>query len=374
MMLWSTVLAITMTQAEVGTEPAPGTAGTSDSALRDADENLRAGDVGAARSLYEEVAARHPDSLDAQLARRSIEVLTLCPHCGLRETATEVLVVEPYSKLTGERVNLTTWEKLDFGSTAFLYGLSIGFSYTIAAEDDDVTPLVLGSALYLIAAVAYLNSAQPDRGDLPLVLGITSYVPTTVGLALAMTDADAEEAGTAIALAGALSLPAAILIARDTSFDPGDAQLVRDAGFWGMVLSFTGVGASQSDSKDMAAAALVGLYGGLALGLGVAMNSEISLERVRVTTWGGYGGGILGALVTASSDDEEGLLQGISVGALAGLIITFAATSGLDRIPDNADILSLDDIDILAPAVMVATGADGRDRLLPGIDLARGRF
>ena len=70
------------------------------------------------------------------------------------------------------------------------------------------------------------------------------------------------------------------------------------------------------------------------LGLLAAKYSEVSLERVRVTTWGGYGGAVLGALVGASgSDGGRGVWGGITVGSLLGLGITFLATGSMDGIP-----------------------------------------
>jgi hypothetical protein len=75
---------------------------------------------------------------------------------------------------------------------------------------------------------------------------------------------------------------------------------------------------------------LLGLGSGLGLGLLAANTTEVSLERVRVSTWGGYGGAVLGALLgvsAADQDKEAGLYKGITIGALTGLVITFVASS-----------------------------------------------
>ena len=42
-------------------------------------------------------------------------------------------------------------------------------------------------------------------------------------------------------IVGVLSVPIAIAAARHLDPDPGDMQLVRDAGFWGLVLGTTGM-------------------------------------------------------------------------------------------------------------------------------------
>ena len=110
-----------------------------------------------------------------------------------------------------------------------------------------------------------------------------------------------------------LAIPAAIIAARKLDLDPGDTQLVRDAGFWGLVLATTGTlafgGETRTDygferyvtpsNRKVAGLSLAGLYGGLTLGTIAAMNSEVSLERVRITTWGGYGGTVVGLLLGA---------------------------------------------------------------------------
>ena len=123
---------------------------------------------------------------------------------------------------------------------------------------------------------------------------------------------------------------------------------MRDAGFWGLLLSVTGTlaigthhysggdvyGDTTPSTRTVAAAGLAGLYGGLGLGLLAATHSEVSLERVRVTTWGGYGGALLGALIGASDNGgARGVWGGSTIGALVGLGVTLLATSSMDGIP-----------------------------------------
>jgi hypothetical protein len=265
---------------------------------------------------------------------------------------------EPYSLKTSERLRLTVWEKVDFGVTAFLYGMSVGLSFSLSQDSKTassvLTPVALGAVAYTLGAVGFLQLENPDRGDLPLALGITSYVPTTALLAITAADphASGHTTGTATTVAGLLSIPFAVLAARNFDLDPGDAQLVRDAGFWGLALSTLGTmgfaghredwgyGYSSYESpsgRKVAVAGLVGLYGGLGLGLLAASASEVSLERVRVTTWGGYGGAVVGLLLGAGMNNgrDEDIFRGAAIGALAGLVITFASTGSLDGIPDE---------------------------------------
>ncbi|MES1205283.1 MAG: hypothetical protein ABUS79_05040 [Pseudomonadota bacterium] len=363
---------------------APPAAVTAATALADADAAVAAGDLVRARDLFDWLARSHPDTPEAREARRAVGILdararttrpsptrtvagsargagsqtgdTLEPDPDA-EPDHVVIRHEPYSTRTSERLRLTAWEKLDFGVTSFLYGMSVGFSYAIGLDSNDsasaAMPIALGAAAYTLGSVAFLKLGNPDRGDLPLALAITSYLPTTTLLiANAVYDyPDAKKTALAVASAGIVSVPIAIAAAQKLDLDPGDTQLVRDAGFWGLVLGTTGMlgfgGSSMSSygfsyhqepsGRATAAAGLLGLYGGLGLGILGATQSEVSLERVRVTTWGGYGGGVLGAVLGLglTNGDEVGLYRGVAIGALAGLLVTFASTGSLDGIPPD---------------------------------------
>ena len=342
-----------------------------------ADAAVDAGNLDRAGGLYDRLVREFPTVPEAAEARRALKIIGArdrsappAPSPGSpepvangrqdrdapeRERRQDPIVMrqEPYSARTLERLRLTTWEKLDFGVTSFLYGMSVGFSFALSEDNPDgssaTTPVALGAIAYTLGAVGYLNLADPDRGDLPLALAITSYIPTTTLLVahLAFDHPDGKNVALAVGGAGLLSVPIAIAATRNLDLDPGDTQLVRDAGFWGLALGTAGTlgfgGKTTSDQfgfsvyqspsdKTVAGVALAGLFGGLGLGLVAASHSDVSLERVRVTTWGGYGGGLVGLLLSASSSTEN-TWRGIAIGSLAGLILTFASTSGLDGIP-----------------------------------------
>jgi len=245
---------------------------------------------------------------------------------------------------------------------------------------------------YTVAAVGFLSLANPDRGDLPLALAISSYVPTTVllGANFFNNHPNQKHVAAATAVAGLLSVPAAVIAAKQLDLDPGDTQLVRDAGFWGLVLSITAIegfgGQTQTygngnltytaytapTGRTVAGTGLLGLYGGLGLGLLAAHFTDVSLERVRVTTWGGYGGAIIGLLLGAAAASGQGsnsadLYKGICIGAMGGLAITFAATSGLDGIPPEEVPAQHASASRLTPLMLGVTGPDGQSHPALGV-------
>jgi hypothetical protein len=375
--------------------------------LAAADAAIGAGDLRLARSLFERLAAQFPATPEASEGRRALAIIALrvapaghappptaMPAAGgtAITSATDdgevIIRNEPYSRKTSERLRLTIWEKVDFSVTSFLYGMSLGLSFSLRqnsqSASDVLTPVALGAIAYTLGSVAFLKLANPDRGDLPLALAITSYVPTTTLLVLSAADANSNgrTTGMATTVAGLLSIPIAVVAAQHLDLDPGDTQLVRDAGFWGLALSTVGMlgfgghtvsyyGYSQYQSpsgREVAVAGLVGLYGGLGLGLLGARVSEVSLERVRVTTWGGYGGAVVGLLLGAGADNgsAQGTYRGAAIGALAGLIITFLSTSSLDGIPDE-EPTRMSWHRRLTPMIVQVAGKDGS--IHPGLGM-----
>ena len=168
---------------------------------------------------------------------------------------------------------------------------------------------------------------------------------------------------------GLLAVPLAVAATHWLDLDPGDTQLVRDAGFWGLVLATTGTlgfaghsetfefgeSYSQPTGQTVALGGLAGLYGGLALGALAASQSEVSLERVRVATWGGYGGALVGALLGINDDHARDVYRGIAVGGLLGVTLTFALSYKLDGIPADTPLAWRR----LIPTVASVTTADG---------------
>ncbi len=389
--------------------PGPGPTATPAGLLAAGDAAIGAGDLQLATSLFQRLAAEFPATPEANEARRALRViavrvssggLTPAPAVSQQNAAPAstdddvVIRNEPYSRRTSERLRLSIWEKVDFGVTSFLYGMSVGLSFALSEKDQTssnvLTPIALGAVAYTLGSVLFLKLADPDRGDLPLALAITSYVPTTTLLVMNAADShpDGHTIGAATAVAGLLSVPIAVVAARHFDLDPGDTQLVRDAGFWGLVLATAGTlgfgGHTESSwgystwhppsNRTIAAAGLIGLYGGLGLGLLSASATEISLERVRVTTWGGYGGAVVGLLLGAassSSEREQNTYRGATIGALVGLAITFVSTRGLDGIPDEERTPRTSWRRGLMPAMVQVAGADGT--VHPGFGVG-GRF
>jgi hypothetical protein len=383
-----------------------------DKLLTTADALVDSGEFKLAAVFYQRILTEYPDSPAAFQASRSLKIIKTArldmtpvaeaiapvappapalppprPSAALRRDADTVLRLDPYSVRTAERLRLSTWEKLDFGITSFLYGLSLGATYSLTLDEDDTTatPIAIGALAYTLGAVGYLSSAHPDRGDLPLALAITSYVPTSTLLLsnLLFPSADSRDTGIAVTVAGLAAIPIAVFATRRLNLDPGDTQLVRDAGFWGLVLGTVGclgfgtethtvtytsdpytytypnsyMYTREPTSRTIAAWGAGGLFGGLALGVLAAAKTELSLERIRVTTWGGYGGGLLGALLVAGAHGEEAaVFKGIAVGAGIGLLATFLSTGSLDGIPPETAVVSRLLPRGMIPTVLAAPG------------------
>ena len=370
--------------------------------LASADAAVDAGNLQSAAAIYDRIAREHATTPEAVEARRALKIIAasraapgavlvppLQPPGAPDGTVGVVIRREPFSLQTQERLRLTTWEKLDFGTTAFLYGMSVGFSFALASNDNgggSVAPVAVGALAYTLGAVAYLSAGNPDRGDLPLALAITSFFPTTVLLVANVANDNPDEKNVALMTAGAglLSVPIAIVTARRMDLDPGDTQLVRDAGFWGLVLGTTsmlafgdetvtypgGYSIRQGPSdRKVFTSALIGLYGALGLGIVGAVNSEVSLERVRVTTWGGYGGAVIGMLLgLGSADNDSDVWKGITIGSAAGLLITFLSTGSLDGIPSEDVATKVRRRPPrFTPTMLPVAGADGRAH--PGLGI-----
>ena len=378
----------------------PSVATTPAQLLGAADAAIDAGNIDAASALYDQLAREHPGAPEASEARRALKILAarrtqlpvpaaVPPGSPADGTTGVVVRREPYSLRTSERLRLSSWEKIDFGVTSFLYGLSVGFSFSLSLDSNSsqnqLPPVALAAVAYTVGGLAYLQLGEPDRGDLPLALAVSFFMPTTTLLAanVASENPDSQKVAAATAIVGLLSIPVAIVAARQFDPDPGDMQLVRDSMFWGLVLGTTsslawggetidsGYGYSRyqgPSSRRMAAYGLIGMTGGLGLGTLAALNSEVSLERVRAATWGGYGGAVLGLLLGgAAADSESGVWSGITVGSALGLVVTFLATSGLDGIPPDDVALRAPRRQRFTPTLLPVTDAEGRAHAALGL-------
>jgi len=324
---------------------------TASDLLRGADAAIANGDLSSARILLERLLREAPSAPEAVEARRALRLIALggskpvAPADGASSSSWStaapnsaqtspgeagIVRQEAYSLKTSERLRLTTWEKLDFGVTGFLYGMSLGTAFASGLSSPSTaevtTPIVLGASAYALGAVAYLRVAKPDRGDLPLMLGITMYIPITTQLAsrFAIDRPNEKKVSIATVASGLIAIPLGIALTQKLDLDPGDTQLVRDAAFWGLALGVSAamgfvVDRNEPSARTVSGLGLLGLFGGLGSGMVAAANTEISLERVRLTTWGGYGGAMLGALIGAGiygHTEDEGVFRSVTVGAL----------------------------------------------------------
>jgi len=386
-------------EPDVTAPAAPPVATSPGQLLGAADAAVEAGNLDAAAALYDQIAREFPGASEAHEARRALKIIAVrrtqlpapaaVPAGSSGDGTTGVVVRrEPYSLRTSERLRLSSWEKIDFGVTSFLYGMSVGFSFSLSLDsnnlDGALPPIALGAIAYTVGGIAYLQAADPDRGDLPLALSISFFMPTTTLLVanVASENPNSQHVAAATAAMGLLSVPVAVLAAREFDPDPGDMQLVRDSMFWGLVLGTTSslawggetvnnYGYQQyqgPSSRKMAAYGLIGVTGGLGLGTLAALNSEVSLERVRATTWGGYGGAVLGLLFGGSAaNSDSGVWAGVTIGSALGLAITFLATSRLDGIPPEDVALHAPRHQLFTPTLVPITDADGRSHAALGL-------
>jgi hypothetical protein len=369
-------------------QPAPG--GDPELALKACDLLVTEGKTATALRCFEGIRLQFPGTPQAHDAERALWVLHALsppapapsptappPTAGGKDS---FYVLEPYSRRTGERLRLTTWEKLDFGVSAFLYGLSTGAAFGQATGQSNIVgSMVAGSLLYTGLGMVYVNTAKVDRGDLPLTLAISSYVPLTAGfIALATNTTSSHASASAVVASGLVALPAAFWLASVTDLDPGDTQLVRDCGFWGAVWGVTTALATTDNpsNRRIGIGGMAGLYGGLGLGLLAASTTNISLERVRVTTWGGYGGAIIGTLIAAANNSSSREAFGsVAGGSALGVIVTFAATASIDAPPPNATFNDRSvSLRYLEPALLPVVDREGRTRARAGLSVVRGRF
>jgi hypothetical protein len=353
--------------------------------IAEGDRLLEQGDEAGARQRYEAAAARWPGTPAARDAARALWFLdhvrlgSRAPALGappVDNGSADFYALEPYSRRTGERLHATAWEKVDFAFTAFLYGLSTGAAIGFALDDGNVAPAAAIAGLaYGSLAVAMLGHGHYDRGDLPVALAIAAYVPTTLTLIAVANDWRGTSAAAATGIAGLIALPIAAVVANTTNADPGDAQLVRDAGFWGAALSILFAAGADAPSQTVGLAGLGGLYGGLGLGLLVASKSEVTVERVRVITWSGYAGTVVGALL-GSGGNSNGFLTTAAAGAGVGLLIGAAISPRIDDPPARVRLVddSVASVEWFRPAPIAVTGRDGRVGMVPGLSIAAGRF
>jgi hypothetical protein len=127
------------------------------------------------------------------------------------------------------------------------------------------------------------------------------------------------------------------------------------------------------DAPAYGLAGFIGLGGGLMVGAVAAANSEVSLERVRVTTLGGYGGALVGGIVGINTGGDEGVSGGTAIGAAAGLVLTFLLASGFD----DTDAVLGSTTPAIAPQAATPTlmsVMDRSGRLLPALGLELAGF
>lgn len=296
-------------------------------ALERADAWLEAGEIKRARRIYFKVLRKYPGTPPAEAALRSLLALESTP-----EEEPQAIEHQRASSASG----FTAGDRADLIVSETAFGLVLGGFSVAGAGTSDYWPLVLGGALGGGAATAF-SLIDKDRGDVPLVLGLTSLVPATVYLAFRILPEIPNErsAATASAWTGMLSVPAAMILSQFVSPDPARAELVRQGADWGLLLGALGgryAAPSALYQRWNFGAALLGLYFGLGMGV-LAANAlpAVEVDSVRLTAIGGYVGVGLGYTLESVFADGRQPSLGTAIGGLAGLGATALTLYLADR-------------------------------------------
>ena len=99
---------------------------------------------------------------------------------------------------------------------------------------------------------------------------------------------------------------------------------------WGYMIG--GAIIAEVDGAAMPVVPLVSLYAGIGAGVLWASYTDVSVERSRFATWGGYLGSLLGLGLAgfAGAREPDALLWGMLLGAGGGLTLFGGAAAGLD--------------------------------------------
>ena len=121
---------------------------------------------------------------------------------------------------------------------------------------------------------------------------------------------------------------------------PGRVSFTLSTSLWGgLVTSFAAAALVTDESRRTEQAFTAGMIGynvGLASGLLFAPSIAPSVARVRLVDLGGIGGGLVGAGVytlAAGGGESRASLGAASVGTIAGLVVTWWATSDMSGDP-----------------------------------------
>ena len=381
---------------ETEAAPAVESVDESEKLLALADEHLEAGEITKALRAYQDIVGNHGSSPAAQIAKRSALVIErviaarskprpsadLIPSNPIvQQTSNSAMVGDDlFSRATGERLAINIWERLDFAGTMFTYGLGNGAALAAGSgcEGGCVAGMMAASgAVFGGASLYYLLNGNVDRGDLPLAMAVTAYLPAAIMFTGFIAEQDSEAQALTTGLVGVAALPIGLALAAATDVDPGDTQLVRDSIFWGSLFGIGSLLAVDEDtgSQTVGICALSGgIVGGLA-GTALASFSDPTLERVRVVTWAGYAGTALGLLVGVGLETDQGYAIGAVSGGVLGLTLGAVFSEALDELPSAPTwVAGLSEIRTATPTVLVYRQADGRQGAMPGVELVAGNW
>ena len=229
-------------------------------------------------------------------------------------------------------------------------------------------------------------ATRPDRGDLPLVTGIWTYLAMAAAGAVSLLEPTASpNFGFAVAGASVLALPVSVIATSYFDPDPGDTRLVFDGMLWGGLLGvslaplLTGSLAPRArplSNREFGVGGLLGMHIGGGLALWLARTFHPSLERVRLATVTAYGSVLVSGILAFWLTDRDDHAVAITMaGGALGLAAGFAGGAGHDDPPDGVRWFDHPvQISTLTPTLLPSRDARGRVALAPGIYFVRGRF
>jgi hypothetical protein len=240
-------------------------------------------------------------------------------------------------------------------STAFVYGLGTSAWVAEMTQPKNLGGALLPFAVLTTAAVGGVSLAdnyRPFRRGVPQSIAGGAYLGFGEGIwlvgiqhaaAVRRDDGSAwDSKRVASVLWGGATLGAigGGVVGALRQPTPGRTSFTLSTSLWGgLVTSFAAAALSPDESRRTEQAFSAGMVGynvGLAGGLIFAPSIAPSIARVRFVDLGGIGGGLIGAgayTLAAGGGESRASLGAASLGTIAGLALTWWATSGMPSDP-----------------------------------------
>ncbi len=245
-----------------------------------------------------------------------------------------------------------------------LYGIWLGIAADVLFDVNGTRSAIVPP---MIGLAATLGGSLLITADHPVTTGQAWTIIS--GLDYASVDGALWGAGLGFSAKGvvgsamatsAVATAAAIWVAAAQRPKAGDIELVRSSMLWGTTGGLLGLAAAAPSNTSSWTAWLGGAVAmdlGLALGIGLANQFDLSRNRVLIIDAGAIGGGLAGfgfswLIVGGPSGNGRAVAGGTLAGLVAGIAIAAVATRNLDS-PDT-------DARALAYPALLGRAPDGR--------------